>query len=81
MTIEQLYTLYNARPFQPFVIHLEDGRQIPVRSPEFMGISPRGRSVVVFQPDDSMDIVDLFLVTDLEVKRASGGGRKQRREP
>jgi hypothetical protein len=31
MTIEQVRNLYNAQPFQPFVIHLADGRHVPVR--------------------------------------------------
>ena len=68
MTIEQLRNLYNAKPFSPFIIHLADGRQVPVLSREFMASSPSGRTVVVYQPDESMNIIDLLLVTDLEVK-------------
>lgn len=30
MTIEQVRNFYNVQPFQPFIIHLADGRQIPV---------------------------------------------------
>lgn len=68
MTIEQLRNLYQARPFQPFVIRLADGRQIPVVHHDFIIAAPTGRTVIVYQPDDSFNIVDTFLITDLEVK-------------
>jgi hypothetical protein len=67
MTIEQLRNLYNAQPFQPFLMHLADGRNIPVRHREFLMPSPSGRTVIVYQPDDCFNIFDLLLVTDLEV--------------
>ncbi len=68
MTIEQFRNLYDAQPFRPFVIHLADGRQIPVVHREFVMTLPSGRTVVVSQPDDTLNIVDLLLVTDLELK-------------
>jgi hypothetical protein len=71
MTIEQISNLYNAKPFKQFIIHLADGRSIPVLSPEFMHRAPSGRTIYVSQPGDSFHIVDLLLVTDLEIK---GGG-------
>jgi hypothetical protein len=79
MTIEQIRRLYEAQPFQPFVIHLADGREIPVPSREFMAAAPNGRTVVVYQSDSTANIVDLLLVTDLEVKPASNGVRRRKR--
>jgi hypothetical protein len=79
MTIEQLGNLCNAQPFQPFVMHLDDGQQIPVQHREFMATAPSGRTVVVYQPDETMNIVDLLLVTDLDVKPASNGSGKKRK--
>jgi hypothetical protein len=67
MTIEQLRNAYNARPFRPFVLHLADGREIPVVHREFVMSVPSGRTVVVCQPDDTLNIVDLLLVTDIEI--------------
>ena len=80
MTIEQLLEAYNAEPFHPFVMHLADGRAITVHHREFMASSPRGRTVTVYQPDGSMNIIDLLLVTDLEVKESTkpGNGRRKR---
>ena len=67
MTIKEIRNLYEARPFQPFIIHLADGRTIPVDHPEFLASSPSGRTIIVYRQDDSFNIVDLLLVTDLEV--------------
>lgn len=84
MTIEKIRDLYNAQPFRPFVIHLADGREIPVDHPEFLAAAPSGRTVVIYQPDDTMNIVDLLLVTDLEIRpngkaaRRNGGPKKRK---
>jgi hypothetical protein len=68
VTIERIRGLYEAQPFRPFIIHLADGRQILVSHREFLALGPGGRTVIVYQPDESFNIVDLLLVTDLEVK-------------
>lgn len=77
MTIEQLRNLYNAQPFQPFDMHLADGRSITVAHRDFIASAPSGRTVVVYEPDDSFHIVDLLLVTDIHVKR---DGRRSKRK-
>jgi hypothetical protein len=80
MTIEKIRDLYVAQPFKPFIIHLADGRAIPVHHREFMLTVPSGRTIVVVQPDDSLNIIDLLLVTDLEVKpTANGSGKRPRK--
>ena len=68
MTLEHVRTLYDASPFRPFTLHLADGRAIPVQHREFLASAPSGRTVIVFQPDDSFNIIDLLLVTDVEVR-------------
>jgi len=78
MSIEKVRELYDATPFQPFVIHLADGRELPVLYRDFMMAAPSGRTIVVMQPDDSMNIVDLLLVTDLEIKRTGHAGRRRK---
>ncbi len=78
MTIEQVRRLYEAQPFRPFTLHLADGREIPVLHREFMASAPSGRTVMVYQPDDSFDIIDLLLVTALEVKAGNGVERTRR---
>ena len=80
MTIERIREAYRAEPFKPFVLHLADGREIPVYHREFMATSPAGRTVVVIQPDDSWNVIDLLLVTDLEFKPLKNGKRKRGKE-
>lgn len=82
MTIDKLREFYSAEPFCPFVFRMPDGRKIPVHSREFILPAPSGRTVVVFQPDDTMNIIDLLLVSDLEVApvtKSGNGKRKQSR--
>ncbi len=79
MTVEQMRAAYQAQPFRPFVIHVADGRAIPVNHREFIMTVPSGRTVVVAQPDDTLNIIDLLLVTDLEMKPASNGASRKRK--
>jgi hypothetical protein len=69
MTIEQVRNVFRAQPFHPFVIHLADGRQVPVRHPDFIMPAPSGRTMIVYQPDDSFGMINLLEVSGLEVQR------------
>jgi hypothetical protein len=60
-------------------LHLADGRAIPVRHREFIMSVPSGRAVIVCQPDDTLNIIDLLLITDLELKPATKGPSRRRR--
>ena len=77
MTIEEVRKLYDAEPFHRFVLHLADGRRIGVEHREFMAMDPKGRTIVVYQPDDSFNVIDLLLVTDLEVKTNGKHSKKR----
>jgi hypothetical protein len=80
MTIEQLRAAYQAQPFRPFVIHLADGREIPIEHREFIMTVPGGGTIVVAQRDETVNIIDLLLITDLEFRpAANGAGRRRRR--
>src|SRR5688572_14669722 len=71
MTVEQLRTALHAQPFRPFALRMADGRSLTVAHPDFLSISPSGRTVIVYREDDSFSIVDLLLVNELDVQ-ASG---------
>lgn len=77
MTIEQVQTLYKAQPFRPFVLHLADGRQVPVLHRDFIMAVPSGRTLIIAQPDDTLNIIDLLLVTDIELKPNGSGKRRK----
>ncbi len=81
MRIEKIRQLYDVEPFHPFVMHLADGREIAVTHREWLASAPRGRTVIVFQPDDSFNIVDLLLVTDLKARNGSRAKGSKGRKP
>ncbi|MEM6656255.1 MAG: hypothetical protein AAF596_10655 [Planctomycetota bacterium] len=71
MTIEQLRAVATAQPFRPFALHLADGDKLQVPHADFLSHSPRGRTLIVYAADDSFSIVDLLLVTRIEVLDAA----------
>ncbi len=71
MTTEQLRTVIHASPFRPFTIRMADGRSFSVPHPDFLSVSPAGRTVVIYNSDDSASIVDLLLMTELELSPPS----------
>ncbi len=64
MSGEELYIAIMATPFQTFTLNIADGRSIPVVR-DFILLSPRGRTVTVYQKDESKDQVDMLLVTSM----------------
>jgi len=71
MTSEQLRAAHRATPFRPFTIRMADGRAFPIAQPDFLSMSPVGRTVVIYHADDSASIVDLLLMTELELSPPS----------
>ena len=67
MTKDAVFTTLQAQPFNPFALRLTDGSLIPVPNAEFMAVSKGGRTAVVFTEAESFSVLDLGLVTALEV--------------
>jgi hypothetical protein len=80
MTLAAFREALNSQPFEPFVIHIADGRSIPVVSREFIMRDPSGRTVLVYQPDGRLSTIDLLLVTELEKQPNSDGRTRRRRQ-
>ena len=78
MTTEQLRRVLHACPFEPFDIHLADGRSLAVKHPDFVAWFPSRRTFIVTSDDGGFEVVDLLLVTTLKVKR-NGSARKAAR--
>lgn len=79
MTTEALRKLHQARPFQRFIVRLGDGQSLPVDHPEFLSYSPNSRTMTVYSADGSFEIVDLLLVTGLEVPNGRPARRPKRK--
>jgi hypothetical protein len=67
MTTEQFRATLHLQPFRPFTIRMADGRAFPVAHPDFVALSPSGRTVIVFQSDESYGVLDLPLMSELQV--------------
>jgi len=74
MTAEQFRATREANPFRPFTIHLADGRALPVPHRDFVSQSPSGRTIIVYRSEEAFSIVDLYLVTELEVQAPADSG-------
>ena len=77
-----LRELYDARPFVPFTITLADGRKLPVVHNEFLSFFPTGRAMMLTHGDDRFTLIDLLLVTSVDVDpkfrtRGKATGRKR----
>jgi hypothetical protein len=70
MTSAEIRKHLRAQPFEPFTIHLADGRSIDVPHSEFV-FAPPGMRVAVVLHKTHYEYVDLLLVTSLEMKPPS----------
>ncbi len=75
MTVEQLRTAQEAKPFRRFDICLADGQRIPVPQQDFLWM-PReaSRTFVVYHEKEAYQVIDPLLVTALDF----GNGRSRR---
>ena len=72
MKIDEVRKLLHASPFRPFAIHLADGGRIPVKHEDFVALAPTGREMIVYQTDGDYHVVDVMLVTRLQVLTRNG---------
>ena len=84
MTSDKLREVLRAEPFNPFVVHMADGRALTVNHPELMAISPSGRIAYLFETGDRHDSghhIEILMITSIEVRSARPGtGRGRRRK-
>jgi hypothetical protein len=79
MKIEKIREALHAQPFRRFQIHLADGGRIPVAHEDFVALEPAGREFIVYLSDGTHQIVDVMMVTRLEVARPNGIHAKKKR--
>ncbi len=72
MFLEELRKCIVTAPFRPFTLNVADGRRIAVVGRDFILVPPeKGRTVVVFQRDGEMDLLDSLLITGLSYDAAN----------
>lgn len=65
MTKETLDTAINSG--RPFVITMADGKEYPVPHRDFIIISPRGSTAIVFDDDDRSQYLPLLTMTGVQI--------------
>jgi hypothetical protein len=74
MKADEIRKLLRADPFRPFVVHVADGGRLLVKHEDFFALAPSGREMLIYRhnkPDD-YEVVDIMLVTRLEVATRNG---------
>ena len=66
MTSEQIRRHLETVPFQPFRIHMANGRYADVPHPDFMHVFPLGRYASVVHSDETVEVMDVFLITSIQ---------------
>ena len=72
MTSDAVHKSLHAEPFKPFSLRLTDGSLLPVPHPDFIAVSRGGRTVIVFTEGENFSILDLGLVTAIELSSPNG---------
>ena len=76
VTKEALSQAIHRVPFQPFSLRLADGRAVRVPHQDFISMHPTGRTVIVYGRDEDLEILDVMLVTGLQLP-----GKASKRRP
>jgi hypothetical protein len=72
MTTDAIKSHLSAAPFKPFNLHLQDGRALSVKHPDFVAFSPSHREIFLWTAEWTYEFVGLNAITSLEVFRRPG---------
>lgn len=76
MTSDEVRKFQHAKPFQPFDIHLADGRVIHVPHPDFVYVPPiNQRTVVVTDENGVPEHINILVV--VSIKPSKNGRRRK----
>ena len=70
MLPDRIRELIHTVPFQPFVVELGSGNCVPVKHPDYVLLSPGGRTLIVHNDEQRMEMIDAFLVASVSVEKA-----------
>ncbi|HEU0011583.1 MAG TPA: hypothetical protein VFT34_17335 [Verrucomicrobiae bacterium] len=68
MTKDEIRERISVKPFRPFKVRLADGVEIDVPTGDHVHLHPGGRTLFVHLDRGGTKIIDVALVTALEVK-------------
>ncbi len=81
MNRESIRNALHEQPFRPFVLHIADGRSVPVNHPEFVAMN--NRIVIVTDEESATKILEPLLIVSLETqhKPPKGGNGSHGKKP
>jgi hypothetical protein len=65
MTSNLISPFFFAQPFEPFAIHVADGRVFEIRHPDFATVSEAGLGVWILHSSGALEIVDTSLICSI----------------
>ncbi len=76
MSADELRRLLGAVPFRPFTVYLPSEKAFRIPHSDFALLTPNGRTFIVSQEQsDAVDILDVPLITRVEVEAERGAER------
>ncbi len=75
MKIDEIRELVHAVPFQPFTILAAGGTSVEVVHPDFIALSPTGRTVIVYPVAGKVHkLIDVLLISQIDVPDTAVSG-------
>ena len=71
MKIDEIRDLVHSVPFEPFTLHWAGGTPVHVAHPDFIALSPTGRTVTVYTLDSKSHRLDVLLISQIDVHELS----------
>ena len=72
MKIDEIRELVHAVPFQAFTLYMAGGTAFDVVHPDFIALSPTGRTVIVYPLEGkSHKLLDVMLISQIDVHDSS----------
>jgi hypothetical protein len=68
MTKDEIRGAVKAVPFEPFTVHITDGRNFKVPTADHVSLSPNGRVLHIWHERGGSDRVDVALITSIETE-------------
>ena len=79
MTVEQVFKVVHAAPFEPFEVHLTDGRSFYIDHPDFIARLGDDRTLFLINADDEQaHRIDANLVVSITQNSKRRPKRRQR---
>jgi hypothetical protein len=65
MNSNQIGLFLLSRPFEPFAVHLADGRSFEVPQPDFVAMGDRALSIWYLFPTGELELIDVELISSM----------------